>query len=306
MHKTKSGFTIVELLIVIVVIAILAAISTVAFSGVQNRARESAAVSSLQQAAKKIGVWRVDSGDNATPATLSVVSINDSQKITYQYLRENSDTNYCITVTVDNAVSYYVNDTTQKTPAKGACTGHTNAAQTGTPPTAFASTSDWTLNAGVGANTSGDTVWVNYVTGSGGLTGANMYLTTARPVAQLNNLDISWQISTNGTNSGTQYFDVAMVKGDIAPDPNYGSWNSNSARATVGYTGDGVWQTVRWQSTVSGNTLTWSVTKDGVAVNSGTKDISTWASPGWRLVPINSWGNRNNVRVGVRGTIQLP
>ena len=38
MRQTKSGFTIVELLIVIVVIAILAAITIVAYNGIQNRA----------------------------------------------------------------------------------------------------------------------------------------------------------------------------------------------------------------------------------------------------------------------------
>ena len=41
MGKSKSGFTIVELLIVIVVIGILAAITVVAFNGVQARALES-------------------------------------------------------------------------------------------------------------------------------------------------------------------------------------------------------------------------------------------------------------------------
>ena len=39
MKKTKSGFTIVELLIVIVVIGILAAITIVAYNGIQSRAR---------------------------------------------------------------------------------------------------------------------------------------------------------------------------------------------------------------------------------------------------------------------------
>lgn len=39
MRKSVSGFTIVELLIVIIVIAILATISVVAYNGVQQRAK---------------------------------------------------------------------------------------------------------------------------------------------------------------------------------------------------------------------------------------------------------------------------
>lgn len=45
--KDKSGFTIVELLIVVVVIAILAAITIVAYNGIQNRAKKSSAVCAL-------------------------------------------------------------------------------------------------------------------------------------------------------------------------------------------------------------------------------------------------------------------
>jgi len=52
MHKSRSGFTIVELLIVIVVIAILATISVVAYSGIRDRA-DAAAVASDLKAAKK-------------------------------------------------------------------------------------------------------------------------------------------------------------------------------------------------------------------------------------------------------------
>lgn len=53
-NKVKqSGFTIVELLIVVVVIAILAAITIVAYNGIQNRAKSSAAQALANNVAKK-------------------------------------------------------------------------------------------------------------------------------------------------------------------------------------------------------------------------------------------------------------
>ncbi|AGL62008.1 exported protein of unknown function [Candidatus Saccharimonas aalborgensis] len=52
--KKSSGFTIVELLIVIVVIAILATITIVVYGSVQNRARSSAGQSQVNHLAKKV------------------------------------------------------------------------------------------------------------------------------------------------------------------------------------------------------------------------------------------------------------
>ena len=61
----KTGFTIVELLIVIVVIAILASISIVAYNGIQSRARDTARKSDLSQLSNATKLYSVDKGDYA-------------------------------------------------------------------------------------------------------------------------------------------------------------------------------------------------------------------------------------------------
>lgn len=60
-HRQK-GFTIVELLIVIVVIAILAAISLVAFNGLQQRARDTQRKSDIAAIVKALELYHNDKG----------------------------------------------------------------------------------------------------------------------------------------------------------------------------------------------------------------------------------------------------
>lgn len=60
--RTSVGFTIVELLIVIVVIGILAAIVIVAFNGVQTRASNSAKFSELKSFAKLFELYKIENG----------------------------------------------------------------------------------------------------------------------------------------------------------------------------------------------------------------------------------------------------
>lgn len=70
MHKRFSGFTIVELLIVIVVIAILAAISIVAYNGIQARARDNIRYQDAKAIMKAIELYKIDNGNYPnTPAT---------------------------------------------------------------------------------------------------------------------------------------------------------------------------------------------------------------------------------------------
>lgn len=68
-RNSKSGFTIVELLVVIVVIGILAAISIVSYSGITNRAKVASIQSDLASASKQLKVFYVDNG--VYPATIS-------------------------------------------------------------------------------------------------------------------------------------------------------------------------------------------------------------------------------------------
>ena len=62
MIRSKSGFTIVELLIVIVVIAILAAITIVAYSGIQSRAKDSKRQEDLANVQRALEIYHATNG----------------------------------------------------------------------------------------------------------------------------------------------------------------------------------------------------------------------------------------------------
>lgn len=61
-RRSLRGFTIVELLIVIVVIAILAAITIMAYNGIQQRARDTQRKSDVTQITKGLVMWSTETG----------------------------------------------------------------------------------------------------------------------------------------------------------------------------------------------------------------------------------------------------
>ena len=116
----KHGFTIVELLITIVVIAILAAVSVIAYRGVLDRARSSAVTSSLLQVSNKLEMYRTTEG--SYPTSLAVVGVSNSENLKYEYTLDNNG-NYCITG-VDHNVSYFISSPAKKVTV-GGCASHT-------------------------------------------------------------------------------------------------------------------------------------------------------------------------------------
>lgn len=89
--KRIQGFTVVELLIVIVVIGILATLTIISYSGVQNNARSAVLASDLEQNIKKLDVYRLKNNEQY-PADLSTAQsaagVASSSNVSLTYYRE--------------------------------------------------------------------------------------------------------------------------------------------------------------------------------------------------------------------------
>jgi len=93
MQKTR-GFTIVELLVVIVVIGILAAITIVAYTGITQKAATASLQSDLTNASQVLKLYYVDNGTYPTSLDGSNCPVGPA------------DTRYCLKVSSGNTLSY--------------------------------------------------------------------------------------------------------------------------------------------------------------------------------------------------------
>ena len=201
--NTKTGFTIVELLIVIVVIAILAAITIVAFNGIQERARVSSVSSALSQANKKIAVFQIDNPDQY-PADLASVGITNTSGVSYQYSVNNGATpaNYCITAT--NGSTSYKISSTNTAATSGGCPGHGQGgaapiSNLATNPSLETTTASWGYYVAGGAATSSRQT-------TGGYRGSGFYR-------------LSWTTTTTAVSGGLYPF--SMGTGNMNPGATY-------------------------------------------------------------------------------------
>lgn len=122
MRSPRAGFTIVELLIVIVVIGILAAITIVSYSGIQSRAQKTILVSDLTNGAKLLGIDQAFNG--AYPATLAAANsgkgLPSSTGVTLRYTVNNSVSPATFCLSAVNTASVYM-ITHQSTAGEGSC-----------------------------------------------------------------------------------------------------------------------------------------------------------------------------------------
>jgi len=193
-----AGFTIVELLIVIVVIGILAAITIVSFNGVQSKAQASATQSALSQANKKLATYIVENLTYPADQTAFNTLIPNTGATTFQYSASTGPNYYCVTATT--AATSYKADSTNTAPVSGACAGH--AAGGGvvitnliTNPSFEAGTTGWTVSSNMTPS---------YMT-SGGYSGAAYYRATRTALAAIGLYSPNAAINTTDVYTGTIY-----------------------------------------------------------------------------------------------------
>lgn len=126
----RSGFTIVELLLVIVIIGILAGIVIVAYNLIQNRAISSVMQSELSKIGRELSLLEIESSQY--PAAFSSLNqgrgYSTSNGVAYQYTYDNdaSPKTFCASVTSTQiADSFYIQS--GGTVLSGLCPGHVAA-----------------------------------------------------------------------------------------------------------------------------------------------------------------------------------
>ena len=100
--RDEAGFTLIELINVLLILAILMSISVSAYSTLHARAEQKAAVANVSAILPAVSAWRTDNGTyvGMTMALLNAEYLNNTIDITYYDVGPTLDTtNYCVQYT---------------------------------------------------------------------------------------------------------------------------------------------------------------------------------------------------------------
>jgi prepilin-type N-terminal cleavage/methylation domain-containing protein len=289
-NNVKQGFTIVELLVVIVVIGILAAITIVSYTGISNKATVASLQADLSSASKLLKLDQVINSNY--PASLA--SANSGKGIApssgtsydqYIYNNNSSPQSFCITAT-KNSTSYKI--TNNSAPTLGTCQTsgivtdglilNLDAGNTASYPSPFDSTS-WTDLSG--SNNHGTLMnGVGYSSANGGVLnfdGVDDSFRTTNPVGVMTNFSIVfWVYPYNLTDYSPSLGDANGWGAFYCHASSPGSLYIGTDATTRFITAGGTLVINQWQYfvyTINNNSA--KLYKNGVLLNSGTQNNST-------------------------------
>lgn len=134
LKKISRGFTIVELLIVIVVIGILAALVVVTYNGIQQKARDTERKTDVNAIHGQLEAYQAQNGKYPTLANVNDPTFrSDNMKgldsaALYDPNGDKTDTTPLADAVAANVYSYVVTPATCDNGAAGDCTGYTMTA----------------------------------------------------------------------------------------------------------------------------------------------------------------------------------
>lgn len=267
MGKTniQRGFTIVELLIVIIVIGVIAAITLVVYNGVRSRATIALLQSELTNSAKAMEVDKAVNNRYATTPTAA----NDGKGLpigkatAFQY--RSTATTYCITAT-NGGVSYMISDTLPL-PTAGGCPGdpvNGNIANLATNPGFEANAASW-------AGTYGTTPIARVTSGSGIVSGSAALEVTMQTWNQSGAQYNFSNLQTNTNYVASAY--VTLISGDssvlqirVGDGSGTRGWNNISSALVLNQP---VRVSLSWQSSATNPSGGLQIWRNGTAAGTG-------------------------------------
>jgi Tfp pilus assembly protein PilE len=124
-NQKMNGFTIVELIVIIVVIGILASITIVSYGGITKSSKAKAVTADLQTTASNLSKYRAKNGSfppSSSEFNASVDKANTSGVTTYTYTYDVSVDKYCLAAS-GNGVTYNITSSNSNIGDGATCSG---------------------------------------------------------------------------------------------------------------------------------------------------------------------------------------